>query len=190
MNIKRDYKGESLCFTLSSAELKEAYEEQLYNDNLESARYALYTYIGADKAADSAISIEADIKDDFKDLYGISLDDILDPRNPENYILPVIVAHFKSNISDRNANFSDGSVAWELSVVQALHKISPNSITEYYVSLNVGEQVRHAVVRAGSWDDARDKAIAYIESREGIKCKALNATNEDEWHSYAFDNEN
>ena len=45
-------------------------------------------------------------------------------------------------------------------------------------------------MRAGSWDDARDKAIAYIESREGIKCKALNATNEDEWHSYAFDNEN
>lgn len=97
MEIMRNFNGENVRISLSAAEVREAYQEQIRTFNLSAALRAFYKHIGVDEASiDIHAPIDDFVKEDFRNSYGVALDDVLDPSS-DYYIIPDIVESLKVN---------------------------------------------------------------------------------------------
>lgn len=181
MEIMRNFNGENVRISLSAAEVRAAYQEQIRTFNLSAALRAFYKHIGVDEASiDTHAPIDDFVKEDFLDSYGVALDDVLDPSSA-NYIIPDIVEYFENNFGNDENSESD----WDASVEHVLSLLTPKAPKkDYVVTLKVNGWVRYTVA-AENWDDARDKAIKRFEeddfgNLEDVECEARNAaTGED-----------
>ena len=190
MEIMRNFNGENVRISLSAAEVRAAYQEQIRTFNLSAALRAFYKHIGVDEASiDTHAPIDDFVKEDFLDSYGVALDDVLDPSS-DYYIIPDIIEYFESEFSlDENSDS-----AWDASVKYVLGLLAAKTPKKnYVVTLKVDAWVRYAVI-AESWDDARDKAIKRFEeddfgNLEDVECEARNAVtdNESSWHDFSSD---
>lgn len=181
MEIMRNFNGENVRISLSAAEVRAAYQEQIRAFNLSAALRAFYKHIGVDEASiDTHAPIDDFVKEDFLDSYGVALDDVLDPSS-DYYIIPDIVEYFENNFGNDENSESD----WDASVEHVLSLLTPKAPKkDYVVTLKVNGWVRYTVA-AENWDDARDKAIKCFEeddfgNLEDIECEVHNAvTGED-----------
>lgn len=181
MEIMRNFNGENVRISLSAAEVRAAYQEQIRTFNLSAALRAFYKHIGVDEASiDTHAPIDDFVKEDFQDCYGIALDDVLDSSSAY-YIIPDIVEYFENNFGpDENSES-----AWDASVKYVLGLLAAKTPKKnYVVTLKVNGWVHYPVI-AENWDDARDKAIKRFEeddfgNLEDVECEVRNAvTGED-----------
>ena len=192
MEIMRNFNGENVRISLSAAEVREAYQEQIQTFNLSAALRAFYKHIGVDEASiDIHAPIDDFVKEDFRNSYGVALDDVLDPSS-DYYIIPDIVEYFESEFS-LNENSES---AWDDSVKYVLGLLAAKTPKKnYVVTLKVDAWVHYPVI-AESWDDARDKAIKRFEeddfgNLEDVECEARNAVTDEDgsWHDFSSGND-
>lgn len=122
MEIKRTINGNEVTFELSMDELTKAYYERQKLFRLQDAERQLLQYLGEDDDIDCVADACDETRQNFKNSYGVRLEDVVNPSS-SCYILDSVVKAYEHNLNFDGCNTAEND-AWTTAVAEVLASLS------------------------------------------------------------------
>ena len=122
MEIKRTINGSEVTFELSMDELTKAYYERQKLFRLQDAERQLLQYLGEDDGVECEAEACDETRQNFKDSYGVRLEDVVNPSS-SCYILDSVVKAYEHNLSFDGCNTAEND-AWNTAVAEVLASLA------------------------------------------------------------------
>lgn len=122
MEIKRTINGNEVTFELSTDELTKAYYERQKLFRLQDAERQLLQYLNEDEDAECEAEASDETRQNFKDSYGVRLEDVVNPSS-SCYILDSVVKAYEHNLNFDGCNTAEND-AWTTAVAEVLASLS------------------------------------------------------------------
>lgn len=122
MEIKRTITGHQITFKLSMDELTKAYYERQKLFRLQDAERQLLQYLGEDDGVECEAEACDETRQNFKDSYGVRLEDVVNPSS-SCYILESVVKAYEHNLNFDGCNTAEND-AWNTAVAEVLASLA------------------------------------------------------------------